>query len=364
MTEPPPSEMTARRTTISRRGRAALIVAGMTLGFVLSLVLGLVALAPPALAHGGDETQEGYLLVQQALGHLAHDTTHTGIDLAMEKVDDALAAKDQDGVAVAEVKQAKAALEAMRVEQARTLLQDSIKVALRELPAATGNETGTTAVVPELPGRDGLTGLDWLLLGARSSLWLLVCGCRSCSGPVIRSRYSAASWEARRAARGGRARAGQGRREPVMATTAQHQAAPRSPGRFRRAVDVIDDRLGISALEYPVPEHANGLAWSLGGVTACAFVLLVATGVLLVQFYAPVPEAANQSVRDMVTDVWGMRFVRALHFWSAQAMYITATLHLLRVFFTARTRSLVRATGSSESRCSASCSWPCSPEPC
>ena len=119
-----------------------------------------------------------------------------------------------------------------------------------------------------------------------------------------------------------------------MATTAQHQAAPRSPGRFRRAVDVIDDRLGISALEYPVPEHANGLAWSLGGVTACAFVLLVATGVLLVQFYAPVPEAANQSVRDMVTDVWGMRFVRALHFWSAQAMYITATLHLLRVFFT------------------------------
>ena len=177
MTEPPPSEMTARRTKISRRGRAALVVAGMTLGFVLSLVLGLVALAPPALAHGGDETQEGYLLVQQALGHLAHDTTHTGIDLAMEKVDDALAAKDQDGVAVAEVKQAKAALEAMRVEQARTLLQDSIKVALRELPAATGNETGTTVVVPELPGRDGLTGLDWLLLAGSfilvaAGLWL------------------------------------------------------------------------------------------------------------------------------------------------------------------------------------------------
>ncbi|MEO5609269.1 MAG: cytochrome b N-terminal domain-containing protein [Ornithinibacter sp.] len=99
-------------------------------------------------------------------------------------------------------------------------------------------------------------------------------------------------------------------------------------------VDVIDDRLGIRALEYPVPEHANNLAWSLGGVTASAFGILVATGFLLVQFYSPVPESANQSVRDMVTEVWGMRFVRGLHFWSSQAMYVTAALHLIRVFVT------------------------------
>lgn len=103
---------------------------------------------------------------------------------------------------------------------------------------------------------------------------------------------------------------------------------------MRRVVDVIDDRLGIKALEYPVPEHANNLAWSLGGVTAAAFGLLVVTGVLLVQFYDPVPESANQSLRDMVTDVWGMRFVRSLHYWAAQAMYVTAILHLLRVFST------------------------------
>jgi ubiquinol-cytochrome c reductase cytochrome b subunit len=36
----------------------------------------------------------------------------------------------------------------------------------------------------------------------------------------------------------------------------------------------------------------------------------------------------------MVTGVWGMRFVRALHFWAGQAMYVTAALHLLRVFIT------------------------------
>jgi len=120
-----------------------------------------------------------------------------------------------------------------------------------------------------------------------------------------------------------------------MTTVREPASGAKLPAsRMRKAIDVIDDRLGIKALEYPVPEHANNLAWSLGGVTAAAFGLLIITGVLLVQFYNPVPEAANQSVRDMVTDVWGMRFVRALHFWAAQAMYVTAVLHLLRVFLT------------------------------
>ena len=117
-----------------------------------------------------------------------------------------------------------------------------------------------------------------------------------------------------------------------MATVKASSA--RGHGRLRNAVDVIDERLGIRALEYPVPEHANNLAWSLGGITAFAFGLLIVTGILLVQFYSPVPETANSSIRDMVTNVWGMRFVRALHFWAAQAMYVTAALHLLRVYFT------------------------------
>jgi len=102
----------------------------------------------------------------------------------------------------------------------------------------------------------------------------------------------------------------------------------------RRVLDAVDERMGIRALEYPVPEHANNLAWSLGGVTAFSFLVLIVTGVLLVQFYSPQPEAANLSVRDMVTDVWGMRFVRGIHYWAAQAMYVTAALHLIRVFFT------------------------------
>ncbi len=114
---------------------------------------------------------------------------------------------------------------------------------------------------------------------------------------------------------------------------ADYTVSQPTASRWRRSVDAVDERMGIRALEYPVPQHANNVAWSLGGVTAVSFLLLIVTGVLMAQFYSPLPESANASVRDMVTDVWGMRFVRGVHFWAAQAMYVTAILHLVRVFF-------------------------------
>lgn len=104
--------------------------------------------------------------------------------------------------------------------------------------------------------------------------------------------------------------------------------------RRARAADVLDERLGLKALQYPVPEHANNLGWSLGGLTAAALFILIATGIFLTQFYNPTPEVANASVREIVTGVWAGRFIRGVHYWTAQAMYILAALHLLRVFFT------------------------------
>ncbi|WP_328394240.1 cytochrome b N-terminal domain-containing protein [Streptomyces sp. NBC_00390] len=38
-------------------------------------------------------------------------------------------------------------------------------------------------------------------------------------------------------------------------------------------------------------------------------------------------------MRDLVSDVWLGGFARALHYWAAQAMFVFALLHLLRVFF-------------------------------
>ena len=108
----------------------------------------------------------------------------------------------------------------------------------------------------------------------------------------------------------------------------------RGTGIGRRALKALDERLGLDALRYEVPEHANNLGWSLGGVTGYTFVVLVATGMVLVQFYNPTPEGANQSVRDIMTLVPLGAFVRGVHFWAAQAMYVLAGLHLVRVFTT------------------------------
>lgn len=148
---------------------------GMTRGrsrlaLFAAFVLTPVTLATSAQAHGDDESQEGYVLVQQALAHLAHGTGHEAVDDAMEKVDDAIQAEDQEGVDVAEVQQGMTALEAGRIDEARTLLQDSIADAFVGRPLATGYETGTTAVPPRLDGRGSLGSGDWLVLGLCASV--------------------------------------------------------------------------------------------------------------------------------------------------------------------------------------------------
>jgi len=121
-----------------------------------------------------------------------------------------------------------------------------------------------------------------------------------------------------------------------MARTVQAPSDVRRNGAgvFRRALDIIDDRLGVKALQYPVPAHANNLGWSLGGLTAVSLLVLIVTGVILAQFFNPMPEEANASVRRIATDVWAGQLVRGVHFWASQAMYVLAGLHLLRVFLT------------------------------
>lgn len=104
------------------------------------------------------------------------------------------------------------------------------------------------------------------------------------------------------------------------------------PTRRRRLLDALDERLGLTALSYPVPEHANKLAYSLGGLSLASFLLLLVSGIILAQFYQPSPAAAHSSVRRLVTGVTLGSFLRAFHYWTAMAMVVLVGLHLLRVF--------------------------------
>jgi len=97
----------------------------------------------------------------------------------------------------------------------------------------------------------------------------------------------------------------------------------------------LDDRLGVGGLRYPVPEHANSLAYTLGGITLASFVGLVLTGIYLAQFYDPTPEAAHASVTYITDTAFAGELIRSLHYWLASAFVITLVLHLVRTFATA-----------------------------
>lgn len=143
--------------------------------FVVGLLLASTVSVGPAWAHGGaGGAEEGYVFVQQALGHLARDPGPKGVAAAEGKIREALSATDQEGVDVSLVREAKATLTAGRTEVAQQTLQQSIAVAVGQLKPASGEQTGTTVVGEPLPGRGSLTGADWTLGGV--SLLLLLAG--------------------------------------------------------------------------------------------------------------------------------------------------------------------------------------------
>lgn len=128
----------------------------------------------------------------------------------------------------------------------------------------------------------------------------------------------------------------------------QEAVGPAVPARRRARVgDWFEERLGISAFTYPVPRHANSLAYTLGGLTLGSFVLLVATGVYLTQFYDPTPAGAHASVEQLTRGDVGSVF-RSLHYWLATLFVVTLVLHLLRTFLAAaykRPREVTWLTG-------------------
>ena len=59
----------------------------------------------------------------------------------------------------------------------------------------------------------------------------------------------------------------------------------------------IKERLGLHLLDYEIPDHSNSIKYSLGGMTATSFGVLVISGIILAQFFNPTPERANSSVK-------------------------------------------------------------------
>lgn len=96
----------------------------------------------------------------------------------------------------------------------------------------------------------------------------------------------------------------------------------------------ITERLGLQGISYSVPEYANSLPYTLGGITFSGFLILIVTGIYLAQFYHPETADAHQSVIYIITQVPLGDLIRSIHFWTAQIVTGTVILHMLRVLFT------------------------------
>ncbi len=116
------SEIRSFRVIRSRRPGAASSVAltFATVGLIL------IAAAPAAFAHEGEESIPAFTDAQEAIAVLAAHPD--ALDIAMDKVHDALESEDQSGVNLDLLRQADRALEAGDTQRGEILLEQSIGV--------------------------------------------------------------------------------------------------------------------------------------------------------------------------------------------------------------------------------------------
>ncbi len=72
----------------------------------------------------------------------------------------------------------------------------------------------------------------------------------------------------------------------------------------------------------------------LGGLAFTSFMLLAASGLLLLFYYQPSPEKAFPSILFLESSVWGGRYLRSLHRLASHFFLVLIFLHTLRVILT------------------------------
>jgi quinol-cytochrome oxidoreductase complex cytochrome b subunit len=94
---------------------------------------------------------------------------------------------------------------------------------------------------------------------------------------------------------------------------------------------------------HAVRTHRWSLRWTttagLGVASAAAFLITLVTGIMLMFYYKPYPDAAYDSMKDIHFVVPTGRFMRNVHRWAAHVMVVTVMLHMARAFYTAAYRA-------------------------
>lgn len=98
----------------------------------------------------------------------------------------------------------------------------------------------------------------------------------------------------------------------------------------------LDERLGLEdilaiARHKTVPQHAHSFWYYWGGISLFFFLVQCLTGVLLLVYYRPGPEA-YESVRQITYDIEFGWLIRSAHSWSANLMVAAVMVHMFSVY--------------------------------
>ena len=101
--------------------------------------------------------------------------------------------------------------------------------------------------------------------------------------------------------------------------------------------DYLDERLSITELrkfgeKKTVPLHKYSFWYYWGGISLLCFLIQLITGILLMIYYKPGPDAYN-SVRAITYDVDFGWLVRSAHSWSATIFLLSVFVHMFSVYF-------------------------------
>jgi cytochrome b6 len=105
----------------------------------------------------------------------------------------------------------------------------------------------------------------------------------------------------------------------------------------------VIDRLGLEgaielARHKAVPRHRYSFWYYWGGISLFCFILQVVTGILLMVYYRPGPEA-HESVRQITYEIHFGWLIRSVHNWSANLFLFSIFVHMFSVFFMKAYRS-------------------------
>jgi len=99
----------------------------------------------------------------------------------------------------------------------------------------------------------------------------------------------------------------------------------------------FDERLGLKSItrflrEKKIPQHRHSVWYYTGSAILLFFVIQVITGFMLVFYYKPTLEKANESVGRIMMEVPLGWIIRSIHFWSASFMIAIVFIHLLSIW--------------------------------